>query len=97
MPGDSLIVLQASWVWSHVSGQAVALQSDTLLHLLEIERLYLQKQAQVVVAQSVNLALLHLPTFQNCLASADLGTIVRIPRGNSLSQSQPRLTAGNIF
>ena len=38
---------QASWVWSHVSGQAVSLQSDNLLHLLEIERLYLQKQAQV--------------------------------------------------
>ena len=30
-----------------MSGQNVGLQNSTLLHLLEIERVYLQKQAQV--------------------------------------------------
>ena len=41
------VLLQAGATWSHVSGQNVSLQNSTLLHLLEIERVYLQKQAQV--------------------------------------------------
>ena len=81
------IVLQAGWVWSHVSGQAVSLQSDSLLHLLEIERLYLQKQAQVTLGPGVQF-FLHLEHFQNSLASADLGTIIRIPRGRTYINSQ---------
>ena len=54
-------------VWSHVSGQTVGLQASSLLHLLEIERVFLQRTAQAN------------------LASADLGTIIRIPKGKSSS------------
>ena len=56
-------------MWSHVSGQTVGLQGSTLLHLLEIERVFLQKQAQAG------------------LASAELGTIIRIPKGKIWKQS----------
>ena len=42
-----IFVFQAGSSWVHVSGQNVSLQNSTLLHLLEIERVYLQKQAQV--------------------------------------------------
>jgi len=38
------------YTWSHVSGQTVSLQNSTLLHLLEIERVYLQKQSQSCLA-----------------------------------------------
>ena len=40
---------QDACVWSHVTGQNVTLQPSSLLHLLEIERVYLQKLAQVFV------------------------------------------------
>ena len=40
--------------WSHVSGQNVGLQNSTLLHLLEIERVYLQKQAQVNIRAEID-------------------------------------------
>ena len=46
-PVVKIFVFQAGSSWVHVSGQNVSLQNSTLLHLLEIERVYLQKQAQV--------------------------------------------------
>ena len=47
-----IFVFQESSSWAHVSGQNVSLQNSTLLHLLEIERVYLQKQAQVSILEN---------------------------------------------
>ena len=79
--GVKIFLFQDGSSWSHVSEQNVTLQSSTLLHLLEIERVYLQKQAQVESRLRWETLSSFNFSFQSCLANAELGTIIRIPKG----------------